>query len=388
VAIWPLKSNGTEGNWRVQPASLRKLFTDGHAKIGAYRAELGRGTIWYLGRAARKKIETGEIVVVGHDAQGAVIVRPTALGPEGRRTTVAKTVWNRPTHHAGWHGSALVSSLLPGREFPFPKSLYAVEDALRIAVGGKPDALVLDFFAGSGTTAHALARLNAEDDGRRRSISVTNNEVSVAESAKLAARGLRPGDPEWEEHGIFHNITQPRITAAITGLTPDGEEVPGTYSDGTLIADGLQENVEFFELTYEDPDLVSLGRKFEAVAPLLWLKAGGTGARIEKPTSDWALPEDAHYGVLFDVDQWRPFITAVTARNDVAHAFVVTDSEAAFQQILSELPSRVAATQPRPRRPCTDVTREARREADARSVSSREFGYPSDTLLSGRLRLR
>lgn len=345
VAVWPLKSNSTEGNWRVQPSSLRTLFADGHAKIGEYRPDTGRGTIWYLGRAARNRIGTGEITVVGREPSGAVIVEPTTVGPQGRRTTIAKTVWNRATHHSGWHGSALVRALLPGRDFPFPKSLYAVEDTLRIAVGRKKDALVLDFFAGSGTTAHALARLNVEDGGERRCILVTNNEVSVSESTELTAQGLRPGDPEWENRGIFHYITKPRLTAAVTGLTPDGLEVSGKYSEGPAMADGLQENLEFFELTYEDPDLISLGRKFEAVAPLLWLKAGGRGCRVEQRVETWVLPQGARYGVLFDTDHWRSFVDAVARRADLSHAFVVTDSEATFQQILSELPDHLDCTQ-------------------------------------------
>ncbi|MEA3412699.1 MAG: DNA methyltransferase [Pseudomonadota bacterium] len=69
----------------------------------------------------------------------------------------------------------LISKFIPGRKFPFPKSLYAVEDALRYFVADKPHATVLDFFSGSGTTAHAVMRLNRQDSGRRRCISVTNN---------------------------------------------------------------------------------------------------------------------------------------------------------------------------------------------------------------------
>jgi adenine-specific DNA-methyltransferase len=343
VALWPLKSDNSEGNWRVQPSSLRELFANGHAKVGEYRADAGRGSVWYLGRAARKKIETGEILVDGTDDSGAVIVRPA--GETSRRTTIPKTVWNRPTHHAGWHGSALVRSLLPGRDFPFPKALYAVEDSLRIAVGAKPDALILDFFAGSGTTTHAVARLNAEDGGRRRSILVTNNEVSAAEAKKLSAEGLRPGHPEWERLGIFHHITRPRVEAAITGRTPVGDAVPGTYADETSIADGLRENVEFFDLTYEDPDLISLGRNFRAVAPLLWLKAGGAGPYILDPAETWALPSGSLYGVLFDTNRWRGFLEALKNESRVRHAFVVTDSEATFQQIATEMPAHVMCTQ-------------------------------------------
>lgn len=69
------------------------------------------------------------------------------------------------------------------RKFPYPKSLYAVEDALRIVT--KEDALIVDFFAGSGTTLHVVALLNSEDGGHRRCIMVTNNEVSEDEAKRL-----------------------------------------------------------------------------------------------------------------------------------------------------------------------------------------------------------
>src|SRR5699024_10406888 len=108
---------------------------------------------------------------------------------------------------------------LPDRTFPFPKSLYAVEDALSFAVQDKPEAKILDFFSGSGTTAHAVMRLNKQDSGRRQCISITNNEVSAEEQRKLRRAGLRPGDPEWEALGICDYITKPRVTAAITGRT-------------------------------------------------------------------------------------------------------------------------------------------------------------------------
>ncbi|MDG9415057.1 site-specific DNA-methyltransferase, partial [Streptococcus pneumoniae] len=89
-----------------------------------------------------------------------------------------------------------------------------VEDALRFYVKSKPEAVIVDFFAGSGTTAHAVMRLNKQDNGRRQCISVTNNEVAADEQASLRRGGLRPGDAEWERHGICEQITKPRIRAA------------------------------------------------------------------------------------------------------------------------------------------------------------------------------
>ena len=183
--------------------------------------------------------------------------------------------------------------MLPGRKFPFPKSLYAVEDAIRVAVGGKPDAVVLDFFAGSGTTAHAVMRLNKQDGGRRRSISVTNNEVSAEEQKSLAKQGMRQGDPKWEALGICDYITKPRISAAVTGRTPGGDPLKGEYKfvDEFPLDEGFEENVEFFTLTYENPAVVEVNLAFERIAPLLWIRAGSRGRIIAARKEDFEMVE-------------------------------------------------------------------------------------------------
>jgi adenine-specific DNA-methyltransferase len=247
------------------------------------------------------------------------------------------------SHFARDYGTGTLKALLPGRAFPFPKSLYVVEDTLRVAVGDNPDALVVDFFGGSGTTGHAVMRLNRQDGGRRRAIVVTNNEVSEAESKTLGEAGHQRGDPEWETLGIFEHVTRPRLEAAATGKTPEGKDVEGSYkfTDEFPMADGFEENVEFFELTYEDADRVRLGAAFTAVAPLLWLMAGAVGPRVDAVADGWALPDGGRYGVLFEADAWPGFAEAVKGAEGVTHAFVVTDSDAVFQRVVAELPDTV-----------------------------------------------
>lgn len=341
VAVWPLKSDGSEGNWRASPMYLRALLKEGFVRVGEYRETEGRGTIWYLGKAAIARIESGEIQVVGHDEHGAVVVKPNPDSMSGR-TTTAKTVWNRPAHHAGWHGSALVRSLLPGRAFPFPKSLYAVEDALRLAVARKPNATVLDFFSGSGTTAHAVMRLNAQDGGNRQSISVTNNEVAADEQIALRRQGFRPGDPEWEAQGICEYVTKPRVAAAITGQTPDKQPIEGSYkfTDEFPMAEGFDENAEFFTLTYETSVAVNYNLAFSRISPLLWMKAGSYGKRIDKlPPSGWEVSDT--YGLLVDIDSSKPFCKEISLSKDVRTAFIVTDDERRFQAITRQLPANV-----------------------------------------------
>ena len=76
-----------------------------------------------------------------------------------------------------------------------------------MCIRDRPNALILDFFAGAGTTLHAVNLLNAEDGGHRRCIMVTNNEVSADEAKMLKGKGYQPGDTEWEKLGIAHYVT-------------------------------------------------------------------------------------------------------------------------------------------------------------------------------------
>ena len=128
-----------------------------------------RGTwaVSYLSRQVRDDLSVGLLEVRNYDEVTGV-ADVVYVDTAARRI---RTVWHRSSHDAGAHGTDLVGSLLgAGRTFPFPKSLYAVEDTLRPLVTGKPDAVVLDFFSGSGTTAHAVMRLNRQDGGRRQCI--------------------------------------------------------------------------------------------------------------------------------------------------------------------------------------------------------------------------
>ena len=232
--------------------------------------------------------------------------------------------------------------MLLGRKFPFPKSLYAVEDVLRLFVAKKQTAIILDFFAGSGTTAHATMRLNRQDGGKRQCISVTNNEVAANEQDALLGKSLRPGDADWEKHGICDYITKPRVAAAITGKTPSGDPVKGDYkfTDEFPMANGFEENAEFFTLTYEAKNAVNHNLAYARIAPLLWLRAGARGRRIEKlPADGWAI---AHtYGLLTEMDQATPFINAVSKANGLHVVYIVTDDDRRFQAIAKRLPDSV-----------------------------------------------
>lgn len=81
-----------------------------------------------------------------------------------------KTVWTNKRYDSSVHGKQLLSKVVSDSEFTFPKSLYSVYDCLYAVVGNNKDARILDFFGGSGTTAHAVKLLNEKDNGDRKFI--------------------------------------------------------------------------------------------------------------------------------------------------------------------------------------------------------------------------
>ena len=332
-AVWPLKPDGTEMLWGLTPDVLRRNWRDGLVRISK------KGTVQYLPTGTIAAIANGTIAVTGYAKDGSV----QGTSPVDDENPPPKRVWNVPSHNGEIGGTRILSKLIPGRRFPYPKSLYAVEDTLRFFLADTLDAVVLDFFAGSGTTAHAVMRLNLLDEGRRQCISITNNEVAPDEEDKLRGQGFRPEDPGWKQWGICEHITKPRLEAAMTGVTPDGEPIEGEYeyTDEFPLAHGFDENLEFFTMTYEAPRPLAHNRAFEAIAPLLWLRAGSQGRRIEKARHDFDVADT--YAVLFDLDASQGFLTAVGEAQSVRIAFIVTDDDRGFQMVCGELPARVEA---------------------------------------------
>ena len=337
-AVLPIRKNGSEGVWMAGVPEFKSRLAQGRIRLSAKR---GKIVIYYLADGEYKKVTDELYPVTGRADDESLIVGNIETGSP---MAVPGTQWRIPGHDATQYGSRLLAELMPDRKFPYPKSLYAVEDALRFFTKEKPDATILDFFAGSGTTAHAVMRLNRQDSGHRQCISVTNNEVAADEHKALRQASLRPGDPEWEKWGICDYITKPRIAAAITGMTPGGQPIKGDYkfTDEFPMADGFAENAEFFTLTYETPVSVDHGKAFAKIAPLLWLRAGSWGARIEAlPPAGWAVADA--YGLLTDLDHAEQFFAALAAMGTVNTAFIVTNDNNRFEAAARQLSEGVEA---------------------------------------------
>lgn len=368
--VWPIRSNGEEGRWRIGRENLISIYEKGYVRMGAF-TDKGMA-LTYLANGEQKKIEDGTFTIIGHREDGSIIEGDMEL----ERTYIPGTQWDIPSHNSTYLGSQLLNKILGEKRFDFPKSLYAVHDTLRFFVANKPNALIVDFFAGSGTTLHAVNLLNAEDNGRRRCIMVTNNEVSEEEAKKLSDRGFHPGDEEWESLGIARYVTWERTKCSISGLNVRQEPLQGEYGtehdvyvpdedasllskstgrpvkkkiytkkkvpdyesmQGMKMSDGFKANAAFFKLSFLDKTSVALGRQFREILPVLWMKGGAIGKcsvlESDKLPEMLILPENK-MAVLIDEIYYSEFDVQINQHPEIQTVFIVTDSESAYRTMI------------------------------------------------------
>ena len=190
VEIFPTKINGVDGRWRWgKDTFLVKKDTELVAKKV--------GSTWRVYVKMRDVVD-GE-----------------------KRTVKPKSIWIDPRYDTGSGGRALKSLLLRSDAFSSPKPVEYIKDILRISC--RDGAVVLDFFAGSGTTGQAVLELNKEDGGHRQFILCTNNGDKGPDSTKIA-----------------EEITYPRIKTVITGNRQDGSK----YSDG------IPANLRYYKINH------------------------------------------------------------------------------------------------------------------------------------------
>ena len=333
IAIFPIHDDGTEGRWQYSREKYLELQAKGYARISTQTKK--DATIRYISEGWQKKVEAGEIEVVGRAEDGSLIFNDENY----EQKYIPGNQWWITSHDATEFGSKLLNKII-GKRFSFPKSLYAEHDALRFFVANKPDALIIDFFAGSGTTLHAVNLLNAEDGGHRRCILVTNNEVSDAEAKEMSKRGLKPGDEEWERLGIARYVTWPRTVCSIEGHDVNGNPLKGTYlgSDRPM-ADGFKANAAYFKLGFLDKNAVALGRQFKEMLPTLWMKAGAHGPcpTIEEETPEMLIFPENKFAVLVDEKEYMAFAEKLDEHPEIETVFIITDSESGYRDMIAGL---------------------------------------------------
>lgn len=337
IIIWPITADGREARWRTGVDVANRRLKNGLLRLGKTSKKKSGWSVLTVNQGTEDRIISGEVIIEGYDDIGNAIL----TNIQGASLRTPKTVWNRVSHNAGWHGSKLLAKFLPGRKFPYPKSLYSTQDAIKVITSNKRDALILDFFAGSGTTLHAVNLLNTEDGGNRRCILVTNNEVSDDEAKVLLREGYYPGDTEWEAHGIARSTTWPRTVSSITGCDITGKLINGEYLDTAIpMSEGFRANCAYFKLGFLDKDAVALGRQFKELLPILWMKAGAIGACPEladDTVPDMMILPKNRFAILVTEQCYLAFQEKLAAHAEIETVFIVTDSASAYREMSAGL---------------------------------------------------
>ena len=320
--LWPVKEDGTEGNWQLSNIQVKDRYSKGYIKIG----KIKENTIplSYLKRGSINKIENEEVKLLGYDEKtGTVIVDAS----EYSREYVPGSQWNIETHDATYHGTQLLNKII-GKRFSFPKSLYAVHDTIRFFVANKPNALIVDFFAGSGTTLHAVNLLNAEDGGNRRCVMVTNNEVSAEEETRLKRAGYHPGQDEWEKWGIARYVNWPRTKCSILGVDVNNVPINGTYQ--TYLKQEKEKERTIKQITLiDDPSSMKTAQKKELVALCC---QGKLPQSLVKADSKFIVSEDHPCTILFDINYTEEWLEALVDQDQVAEIYIVTRNNEAYKK--------------------------------------------------------
>ena len=204
IFIWPIDEKGVERKWRY----------------------------------ARQSVEAIKDILQIKGAENSIIQIMIA-----KNYGTYKTVWTDKQYDASEYGTKLLRDIIPNCDFDFPKSLYTVYDCLFAVIGDRPHANVLDFYAGSGTTGHAVLEMNKIDDGKRKFILCTNNENDICESVtyeriKRVIKGYKNKKDERVD-GIPGNLSYYKtdfVDIEQIHKIPDDAKIRVTYQAGEMIA--------------------------------------------------------------------------------------------------------------------------------------------------------
>ena len=380
IPVFPIRDDGKHMNWGLVGSSLQYAIDNGCVRVTKSKNKFQPYNFTYVTLPSIEKAIKGEYHFSGYREDGSRIVT-LPNGTEHQKPTA----WKETYYDANIYGTQLIGSMLGEKRFSFPKSIYSVLDALSIYLKNKPKSLIIDFFAGSGTTLHAVNLLNALDNGKRQCVLVTNNEVSKDEHDKLIKKGLNPSDKEWDKYGIAKYVTWPRTKCSILGKNINGDALEGNYGifheefestkvttidengkkkskvlyqknkvsvylglENIYYSDGFKANAVFFELGFLDKTSVQLGRQFKEMLPMLWLKAGGwgrcptaevvsTGSTTANNLPPYIVLPGNRFAVLIDENYFSEFAEKVHEKPEIQTAYLITDFEKGFKAMTNSL---------------------------------------------------
>ena len=227
-----------------------------------------------------------------------------------------KTVWTETKYNANVYGTKLLNNIIDTK-FPYPKSLYAVMDCIKAVIHDNQNAIILDFFAGSGTTGHAVMELNKIDNGKRRFILCTNNEDNNDEGAKIA-----------------DDMCYPRIEKAIKGYKGllDGKK-----------HQGLHENLKYYQTAFvqsapTDKNKTALTNK---ATEMLCIKEN-TFNKIKSNKQYVIYSNKKRYtGIVFDHQAIDEFKKEIASIDGIISVYIFSLGDDTFDEEFEDIKSKV-----------------------------------------------
>lgn len=237
--------------------------------------------------------------------------RKTAKGYEieiGKDFGTVRTVWQDSRYDANEYGTKLVHTLVPDSTFDFPKSVFNTYDCIAPILYERKNALVLDYFAGSGTTGHAVLILNKEDKGKRGFILCTNNENKIAV-----------------------DVCYPRIKKVIKGHKG--------YSDIT----GIPASLKYFQTDFVDAEPTDKNKKklTEMAKDMLCLKEGTFEKIIDRKEFKIYKKTNHYTGIIFDQMAIPNFKEAIAKIKGELSVYIFSLGDDSFEDEFNDVKQKV-----------------------------------------------
>jgi len=269
--------------------------------------------VWKLGRVNCEKYIKSCDVIAEKGRAGIRLFQKDRI-KLGRKP---KTLWIDPKYDSSAHGTNLIAEILGKRNiFDYPKSLYAVIDSLKTIILRNKNALILDFFTGSGTTGHAVLELNKEDDGNRQFILCTNNENNNGNSYKIA-----------------EDICYPRLKKVIEGY----KNLKGEW------VEGLGGNLKYFKTDFVDAEPTDKNKKklTDQAIEMLCIKEGTFEIVLER-THFKIFKNNNHYaGIILDQLVIPEFKKVIKDINGKFSIYVFSLSDETFDEEFSDIKQKI-----------------------------------------------
>lgn len=325
--VFPVRKDGTEMNWGLTAEEFKRRVSKGYVRIGKYDKDANQQyTISYLTTSYINDIETGKAQIIGYKDDGSVKCNYIEL-----RGIYPTTQWNSNFHDAKTFGTDIIDKILGKNKFSFPKSIYSVKDVLNLFVINKKNAFIVDFFAGSGTTLNAVNMLNYEDNGHRRCIMITNNEVSEKEANILKSQGFTTGDYDWEKFGIARYVTWPRTKCSILGVDINGKLLDGEYT--TYLKKEVRTARKINQVVL-DNSLLS----FETKKSLIGLMGKNVLPQsLIKEETHYIVSEKYTTSIIFNLEYVDEWLAELEENSQVTDIYIVTDNDKVFKKLKAEV---------------------------------------------------